>query len=379
MEPVRGKGIEDIRSLYLKLNSMFYKYSNEVTGILMSTLARENYLLIGPPGTAKTTLVYVLSKLLNAKWFYRQLTKFTDLEEILGPIDVAKLLEGKVERIYANSIVESDFALLDEIFNASSAILNTLLSLLNERVVYDGDKVIPVKTWTVFGSSNRIPEEEELQALYDRFPLRTFTEYASPEDTEALLTKGWYLRRETESLTPVATMELIRDTYNELVRHLYGNINDVAKVVSPIIADFVEHVPISNRTRIKVPLYALAYLMIQGFPLSQVNATMLRVAVMKVARYLVHDREQLNEYEAFLTAHLPDELLKVSDLVSEAKALVNNNMVNEATQKIREAEETLNRLKAKWDRSLLSLYLSEIEETDYLIQRLKGAIYGSEQ
>jgi MoxR-like ATPase len=76
---------------------------------------------------------------------------------------------------------------------------------------------------------------------------------------------------------------------------------------------------------------------------------------------------------------LPDELLKVSDLVSEAKALVNNNMVNEAAQKIKEAEETLNRLKAKWDRSLLSLYLSEIEETDYLIQRLKGAIYGSEQ
>ncbi|MGC9136119.1 AAA family ATPase [Caldivirga sp.] len=379
MESAGSKGIENIRSLYLKLNSMFYKYSNEVTGILMSTLARENYLLIGPPGTAKTTLVYVLSKLLNARWFYRQLTKFTDLEEILGPIDVAKLLEGKVERIYVNSIVESDFALLDEIFNASSAILNTLLSLLNERVVYDGDKVIPVKTWTVFGSSNRIPEEEELQALYDRFPLRIFTEYAAPEDTEALLTKGWYLRRETENLSPVATMELIRDTYNELIRHLYVNISDVAKVTSPIIADFIEHVPISNRTRIKVPLYALAYLMIQGFPLSQVNATMLKVAVMKVSRYLVHDKEQLSEYDAFLTAHLPDELLKVSDLVSEAKALLNNNMINEAAQKIKEAEETLNRLKARWDKSLLSLYMSEIDETEYLIQRLRGAIYGSEQ
>lgn len=89
-----------IRSVYIKLNNMFFKYENEVLGALMATLSRENYLLVGPPGTAKTTLVYALSKLLNAKWFYRQLTKFTDLEEILGPINIAKLLDGKVERIY---------------------------------------------------------------------------------------------------------------------------------------------------------------------------------------------------------------------------------------------------------------------------------------
>lgn len=376
MAELPEEATRSVRSLYMKLNSMFFKYTSEVTGILISTLSRENYLLIGPPGTAKTTLVYVLSKLLNAKWFYRQLTKFTDLEEILGPIDVAKLLEGKVERIYANSIIESDFALLDEIFNASSAILNTLLSLLNERVVYDGDKVIPVKTWTVFGSSNRIPEEEELQALYDRFPLRTFTDYVSPEDTEALLVKGWYLRKETENLTPIADMELIKTVHGAMIRYIYDNVEDITKISSPIIADFVEHIAVSNRTRIKIPLYALAYLLLQGFSPSQVTPQMLKVAIIKVSRYLVHDRDQLNEYEAFLMAHLPDELLKVSDLVSEAKALLNNNMVNDAAQKLKEAEDTLTRIKTRWDKSLLNLYISEIEEVEYLIQRLRGAIYG---
>jgi hypothetical protein len=60
-----------IRSVYAKLNNMFFKYEDEVVGTLMATLSRENYLLIGPPRTAKTTLVYALSKLLNARWFYR--------------------------------------------------------------------------------------------------------------------------------------------------------------------------------------------------------------------------------------------------------------------------------------------------------------------
>ena len=373
---LRQEDLENLRSLYVKLDEMFYKYTDEVTGILIATLARENYLLIGPPGTAKTTLVYVLSKLLNAKWFYRQLTKFTDLEEILGPIDVAKLLEGKVERIYVNSIVESEFALLDEIFNASSAILNTLLSLLNERVVYDGDKVIPVKTWTVFGSSNRVPDEEELQALYDRFPLRTFTEYAPPEDTEALLVKGWYLRKGMEGLKPIASMDLVKRINEYLINYTYDHIGDLAKVTSSIIADFVEHIPVSNRTRIKIPMYALTYLLLRGFNPDSVTPQMVKVSVIKVCRYLVHDKDQMNEYEAFMMAHLPDELLKVSDLVSEAKALLNNNMVDEALSKIREAEDALNSIKARWDKSLISLYSNEIEEVEGLLRRLKGAIRG---
>ncbi|WP_243666742.1 AAA family ATPase [Vulcanisaeta sp. JCM 16159] len=260
-----------IRSVYTRLNNIFFKYENEVLGALMATLSRENYLLVGPPGTAKTTLVYAISKLLNARWFYRQLTKFTDLEEILGPINIAKLLDGKVERIYANSIVESEFALLDEIFNASSAILNTLLSILNERVVYDGEKVVPVKTWAVFGASNRIPDEEELQALYDRFPLRVFTEWVSPDDTEPLIIKGWELRMDLERMEPLATMDDVHAVNKIITQYVYEHIKDISKIISPIIANYVEHIPISNRTRVKVPMYVATYLMLHGIDIGRVE------------------------------------------------------------------------------------------------------------
>ncbi|MCG2863541.1 MAG: MoxR family ATPase [Vulcanisaeta sp.] len=365
-----------IRSVYSKLSGMFFKYEDEVLGALMATLSRENYLLIGPPGTAKTTLVYALSKLLNAKWFYRQLTKFTDLEEILGPIDIAKLLDGKIERIYTNSIVESEFALLDEIFNASSAILNTLLSILNERVVYDGNKVVPVKTWTVFGASNRIPEEEELQALYDRFPLRVFTEWVSPDDTEPLIIKGWELRMDLERIEPLATMDDVYSINKVITQYVYEHIRDISKVISPIISNYVEHIPISNRTRVKVPMYVATYLLLHGIDIGRTEITpaLLRVGTIKVLKYLVNNKDQLNEYNAFATVHMPEDLLRISELLSEAKALINNEVYNEARERIKDAKELLSQLRSKWDRVMARLYAEEINELEELLRRLEGAL-----
>ena len=320
VESIFEESLERVRKAYSKMLTMFYKLSDEITGIFIALLSRENYVLVGPPGTGKTTLIYTLSKLLNAKWFYRQLTKFTDLEEILGPIDIAELLKGKVVRIYSNSIVESDLALLDEIFNASSAILNTLLSILNERVIYDGDKVIPVKTWTVYASSNRVPDEEELQALYDRFPLRSFLNYASPEETENLIIKGWQLRMELEKLQPLASMKDVHTCHDTILNYVYGNLNDIAKHISPIIASFVEHVQISNRTRIKVALYVVALSALELGEL-KIDPTLLRIATLRILKYLVSSRDQLNEYYTFVKAHMPDELVRLYELLNEAKAL----------------------------------------------------------
>ncbi len=365
-----------IRSVYAKLNNMFFKYEDEVVGTLMATLSRENYLLIGPPGTAKTTLVYALSKLLNARWFYRQLTKFTDLEEILGPINIAKLLDGKIERIYANSIVESEFALLDEIFNASSAILNTLLSILNERVVYDGEKVVPVKTWTVFGASNRIPDEEELQALYDRFPIRVFTEWVSPDDTEPLIVKGWELRMDLERIEPLATMDDVQVVNKVITQYVYDHIKDISKVISPIISNYVEHIPISNRTRVKVPMYVTTYLLLHGIDIGRTELTpaLLRVGTIKVLKYLVSNKDQLSEYNSFATVHMPEDLLRLSELLSEAKALINNEVYDEARQRINDARELLNQIRSKWDNVMVRLYTEEINEMEELLKRLEEAL-----
>jgi len=326
------------------LSTLFYKFDKEIVGAVLAVISRENYIMIGPPGTAKTMLVATLSKLLQAKWFYKLLTKFTELDEVIGPINIAELLKGRVDRIYANSIVDSDLALLDEIFNASSAILNTLLTILNERVIYDGERIVPVKTWTVFGASNRIPGEEELQALYDRFPLRAFPEYASPDETEELIKRGWALRRAFEYLEPILTMDDVRKVNEILVNFVNDNIDVVAKHISPLIAAFLDHVTISNRTRVKMPLYVVAYLVVAGVPLEMIDAASLKAGTLKVLRYLVHDREQLSEYEAFLYSHMPGDVEKLFDLINEVKALIANNAVSIAREKLAECTELMERM-----------------------------------
>ena len=366
--------INNIRKIHEKLCSLFLKLDEEITGLLVATISRENCLLIGPPGTGKTTLIYILSKLTNAKWFYRQLTKFTDLEEILGPIDIAKLLEGKVERIYTNSIVDADFALLDEIFNASSAILNTLLSILNERVVYDGDKIIEVRTWTVFGSSNRIPEEEELQALYDRFPIRTFLSYINPEETEQLITKGWLLRKELENCKPIASMNDIKKVHEYVINKVYEHLDSITKTISPIIANYVEYVQLSNRTRVKVPLYVLSYLIIKGFSFENIDSIVIKYSTLKILKYLVQNKDQLTEYYTFVKVHLPDDLVKIYEVINEVKGLMNNLMFEDAKYKIYEAEELLNIVKNKWGKLLSKLFENEINELESILVRLRKSV-----
>jgi len=364
--------IQDVAKVRQYLDRYFFKFSDEITGALIAILSRENYIMIGPPGTAKTMLVASLSKLLKARWFYRLLTKFTELEEIIGPIDVVELLKGNVRRIYANSIVEADVALLDEIFNASSAILNTLLTILNERAIFDGGTVVPVKTWTVFGASNRVPDEEELQALYDRFPLRAFTKYASPEETEDLLKSGLALRQEFDQMSHLMTMEDIKGLNEYVNKMVYENRDVLVKHISPLIAAYLDHVVISNRTRVKVPIYVMSYLAILGVRPSDLDASSIRAATIKILKYLVHDKEDLNEYDAFVASHMPGNLSAVYDMINEIKALIANNAVTIAREKLREAEELLD--KAYADPTLYKFFMTEMSEIRDALSMLRSQL-----
>lgn len=354
------------------LDSLFYKFSDEITASLTAVFVRENFILIGPPGTAKTMLVASISKLLKARWFYRLLTKFTEIEEVIGPIDIVELLKGNVKRIYTNSIVEADFALLDEIFNASSAILNTMLTILNERVIYDGGNIIPVKTWTVFGATNRIPDEEELQALYDRFPLRVFTKYAQPDETEQLVKTGLKLKKDFEKLTPIMSMDEVKKLNDYIQSYVYENMDTVVKHISPIVASYLDHVVISNRTRVKVPLYVVSYLTVLGIKPSDIDVATLRAGTLKVLKYLVKDKEDLAEYESFLATHMPGNLSVLYDMVNEIKALITNNALSIAREKIKEAYELLD--KALADPVTYRFFQVEMEEIKSTLEMLRSQL-----
>ena len=152
----------------------------EIRLLLLAALAGEHILYIGPPGTAKSELGRRLSRLCHGKYFERLLTRFSVPEELFGPLSMRALEEDKYIRQTEGYLPEATVAFVDEIFKANSAILNTLLTILNERLFDNGAHRIRVPLLCLVGASNELPESEELDALYDRFLIRRQVNQVSP-------------------------------------------------------------------------------------------------------------------------------------------------------------------------------------------------------
>lgn len=155
---------------------------------LLGALSGEHTLLIGPPGTAKSVLARRLHLAFEpGHYFERLLTRFSVPEELFGPLSIKALENDSYQRLTERYLPTANIAFLDEVFKANSAILNTLLTLLNEREFDNGDCRIEVPLISVVGASNELPEDDDLQALYDRFICRYTVQAVADENFVALL------------------------------------------------------------------------------------------------------------------------------------------------------------------------------------------------
>ena len=159
--------------------------------IALAAVAGEHLLVIGPPGTAKSEAARRVARALGGRVFEYLLGRFTEPSEIFGPIDLRKLKDGVVETQTAGMLPEAEIAFLDEIFLGSTAILNTLLALLNERTFRRGSTNVRVPLRVCVGASNALPDDEALAAFADRFLLRSFLDPIPDPRLEDLLEGGW--------------------------------------------------------------------------------------------------------------------------------------------------------------------------------------------
>ncbi|MBL8604450.1 MAG: AAA family ATPase [Myxococcales bacterium] len=174
--------IDDIRARINRhrrdLEEYFVKRADELELATLSAAAQEPLLFVGPPGTAKSDLVVKFVESLglgDTDYYEYMLTKFTEPSEILGPIDIDLLKQGRFVRRTAGKLPNAKVAFLDEIFKSNSAILNTLLTIVNERKYYQDGAPEPVALRFLFAATNDIPEQTELDALADRFILKIET------------------------------------------------------------------------------------------------------------------------------------------------------------------------------------------------------------
>jgi MoxR-like ATPase len=188
---------------------------DEIIDLMGICLAgRENLFLLGPPGTAKSATVRELSKLLDGKTFEYLLTRFTEPNELFGPFDIRKLRDGELVTNTEGMLPEASLIFLDELLNANSAILNSLLMVLNEKIFRRGRETRQLPALMVIGASNHLPEDEALQALFDRFLIRVRCDNVDPQHLNALLNAGWSLEQKTVTEKPVITVDEIRQMQN---------------------------------------------------------------------------------------------------------------------------------------------------------------------
>jgi MoxR-like ATPase len=177
----------------LKFIKQSFVGKDEIIDLLgVSLVAKENAFLLGPPGTAKSAIIRLLSECIkDGKNFEYLLTRFTEPNEIFGPFDIRKLKEGDLVTNTEGMLPEASLVFLDEIFNANSAILNSLLMALNEKIFRRGKETKKLPVLMFVGASNVLPQEESLNALLDRFLIRAKCDYVDPDRLLEVLLSGW--------------------------------------------------------------------------------------------------------------------------------------------------------------------------------------------
>lgn len=166
---------ERINRFRVALSRHFVGKDEVVDLMTVAAAAQEPLLLVGPPGTAKSDLVLKFRDALaisEEDYFEYMLTRFTEPSEVIGPIDINLLREGRYMRRERGKLPTATLVFLDEIFKSNSAILNSLLTIINERKFYQDGVPQPVALKVLFAATNEIPEHAELAALKDRFCLK---------------------------------------------------------------------------------------------------------------------------------------------------------------------------------------------------------------
>ncbi len=293
--------------------SGFVGREEEARVAILALLTRQHAVFIGEPGTAKSALIRRLSQLVQCKFFYYLLSKYTVPDELIGAIDPVQYKAGKFVRNTQGKLPQAEIAFIDEIFKGSSETLNTLLNIMNERLFVDADgTVYNVPLWSLYGASNEVPMDSELVAFYDRFLLRHFVRRIDASKLEQAIIHNITMNSNPK---PVATLQDIAKIYDEVTNYMVQNASAIAKATSQLVIVLRQHgIFVSDRTAVSpqhLPRLIATYAYVYNVDL--------RKSAIAVSKYVLPNEEALENYRKALDALVPVELREASEKLEKAR------------------------------------------------------------
>lgn len=173
-----GDIIARLRAIEAVQNQYVFEREDVTRAITLCLIARAHLLLVGPPGIGKTTQVRLAARhLRGGVFFYTQLTPFSTVEDLFGPVDIVAYKDGIRRRVAAGMLQEAHVAVIDEVYNGNEAALKSLLAPMSEGTYAEQGQFHPIPLRTLMGTTNQIPGPEErrekgLTGFHDRWLFR---------------------------------------------------------------------------------------------------------------------------------------------------------------------------------------------------------------
>jgi MoxR-like ATPase len=253
-----------LQNFRVALNNAHLERSSIIDGLLATIISKQNAFLLGLPGTGKSDLIRsICSGIEGVNYFGYLLSPTTDPSELFGPVAVTKLLNDEYTRDVDGYLPSAHVAFLDELFRGSSAILNSLLTLLNERTFNNGKQTITTPIQSIVAATNSWPDEESLQAFGDRFLFRPTVDSLQKPSSKDKLDKwalGIKARPEVGVHLSLEDLKALQEEVHSVMIHenFIEKFSNVCELLDQ------RNIRISDRRRVQILKFLRAWALVQG-------------------------------------------------------------------------------------------------------------------